>query len=300
MGFSELLSILEFALPVCLGAVVIAWSLISSKLAWWIARTFVKSRFRRVVVWFLLWLSVMEIRVVLFFKVWRRGVGPISQYHAWRQFLRLVGCFVREKAGTVCFAFITLISNWRDEKINPEEFKIEDLAERNDECGLACYEPLPTFLKIVFTTGVAEQEYLSAVFSMIKRGDDNKFWGALANGIIDYLHKFDLNKAKELYIKFSMLVANRIMDFAKAHDDRDLALSVAELKQRIYILGQMKYAKRNVIEAQIDDIVERINGVGARLSVSLKFSMVNEAGNDVKLIAVSEAASADTVERGML
>ena len=280
-----LLEFLKFIWPWALTAMAVVWSLMSSRLAWWLSGLLPLGVFKRLGLAVLLWAVIMIFRVYVFVRLLRRGVMPWTQIHAWRTFVKFVECYVENKSDAMIMAILAILPTCCRKEIKDEEIDLYDLCSKDIFEG-GCSVGVIKFLKIIFCTTQADQDYLAALMSLVEQKDGKTFCGKIINGIMDYLRKINLASVKSDFVLVFRMICEEILSFACKHKEREIAYNATRLLMLIGELSKSKRRNKKSIENTIDDIAELMDLLIAQVYV---FCRMNPKACSVKLLTYKPA-----------
>ena len=276
-----LLEFLKLIWPWALTFMAVGWSLLSSRLAWWLSGILPLGVFKRLGLALLLWAVIMIFRVYVFVRLLRRGIMPWTQIHAWRTFVKLVECYVENKSDAMIMAILALLPVCCREEIKGMEIDLYDLCGKDIFEG-GCSVGAVKFLKIIFCTTQADQEYLAALMTLVGQKDDEKFWGKLVNTCMEYLRKINLSSIKSDFVWVLRMICEAILSFACEHKEREMAYNATRLLMLIGELSKSKRRSNKLIERTIDDIAKLMDVIIAQVYV---FCRMNPKACPVKLLS---------------
>lgn len=276
-----LFEFLKFIWPWALTFMAVVWSLMSSRLAWWLSGLLPLGVFKRLGLALLLWAVIMIFRVYVFVRLLRCGVMPWTQIHAWRTFVKFVECYVENKSDAMIMAILAILQTCCREEIKDKEIDLYDLCSKDIFEG-GCSVGAVKFLKIIFCTTQADQDYLAALMSLVGQKDEKTFWGKIVNTSMDYLRRINLASVKSDFVWVFRMVCEAILSFACEHKEREMAYNATRMLMLIGELAKSKRRNKKFIEHIIDDMAELMDVVIVQAYV---FCKMNPKACSVKLLS---------------
>lgn len=293
------LNFVDIAWPRMLLMGAFVWSLMSSGLAWWLSGKLARRWWWRCICALLLWLIVFLLRIVIFIILLVKGIMPWNQAHAWKIFTKLVECYIDHKQDTLMAILVSVLIQLPDEdgkkgeRVNVEsniakkmdDFTFGDLAtgiKEND--GLLCDAAMVEFLKILYSITPHDQDYMTALFSLLaKSKDDAGFVRKAIGGVFLLLSKINIMRVQSNLITIAKIIADSVIKIACGNNEREVAYECILLKQMIIDLGQTKIHSNSgdKISSKINKIAKQLNKVGAMLRIMIEF---RTGTSDVKLL----------------
>lgn len=288
MQVTELIDLVKISWPCILGVIAFVWTLLSSRFAWWLSGKLSIGISSRIVNAVIFWLLIVLSRLYIFIRLMFRGIMPWTQMLAWRTFVKVIRCYDYGKLQTSNMVFITILTQGFSENEVKKKKNELDLADigKSDNHGYFISDIIVQFLLILFSSGRAEQVYVNALATLIKRRDENKFWGGFINKVSDVIKDFDFKKSQNNLITLGKVFCDKVVELAKTNSDSDLAKNAVLLWHQVDGLDRcmnLPVGKRK-LEERIFAIAKISNDIGARVYVLYNF-LDNQPAVETKLEA---------------
>lgn len=257
--------------PWLLSIFVVIWSLLSSRLAWWVSGLVGHSIAKRFLLFGLLWFVVISLRLYIFIRLLLKGVMPWTQIHAWNTFLKGVRCYVSNKATTAFMLFLTILPKDKNEDEGSiDDLDIYDIAKKDDLEGFGASDGVAEFITILLNATESDQKYLDGLRLLAQGRVSRSVVAKCINLVLTKLSCWNIKDAQQDILSMGKKIAKRIMEFAIENKEPIIATDALHLLQMVASLERNKKCHVQIPRKMVDAIVFVLNGILMKLYVFCK------------------------------